>query len=45
MQGVQPHPAAKHFGQNWLDFVKFGSIWAKLRRNLGKLKRNLSKFD
>jgi len=30
------HPLAKFFGQNRLDLGKFGGIWAKLSRNLGK---------
>jgi len=32
---MQLHPLANFFGQK---LVKFGWIWAKLRRNLGKIR-------
>jgi len=41
--GMQPHPLAKFFGQNWLDLGKFDWIWAKLRRNLGKIEGKFGK--
>jgi len=43
MQEKQLHPLTKFFGQNWLEFGKFGWIWAKLRRYLGKIEQNLGK--
>jgi len=37
MQGMQLHPLANFFEQNWLDLDKYGWIWSKLRQNLGKI--------
>jgi len=38
-QQQQPHPLAtkNFFEQNWLGLGKFSWIWAKLKRNLGKV--------
>jgi len=41
MQGIRPHPLANLVR---LDLGKFGSIWAKLRRNLDKIPAKLKEI-